>query len=72
MQEVDVETPISLEEWTATQLEDVTPVERARVSKHRGGRQPKMRASEKRRRIREQRERIRNAVDTAALLKAMR
>jgi hypothetical protein len=62
---------IPLEEWTVQQLEDVTPVERVHVSKHRAGRQPKMSSGEKRRRKQLLRERMRNAADTAALLKAL-
>lgn len=62
---------IPLADWVEEQLEDVTPVEQVRVSKHRGGRQPKMSAGDKRRRARALRERMRNAADTAALLKAL-
>ena len=62
---------IPLADWVEEQLEDVTPVERVHVSKHRGGRQPKMSSGDKRRRAKLLRERMRNAADTAALLKAL-
>jgi hypothetical protein len=63
--------PLSLEEWSLAQLEDVTPVERERVSKHRAGRQPKMSDSERRRRARLPRQRIREYMDAKALERAL-
>lgn len=66
------EPGIPLDEWTKEQLENATPVEFARVSKHRAGRQPKMTTGDKRRRAKAIREKMRNAADTAALLKALK
>lgn len=64
-------TGIPLDEWTAEQLEDAGRVERVIISKHAAGRQPKMSRGDKRRRKALLRERMRNAADTAALLKAL-